>query len=194
LCPSHVRAAFNPACTRAEFHLANARPLVNVSQAHRRPGLSFRCCKGGLVIHLLDPKCPSACLLRGLSVADFADPTPKQRQALLSISLGRCVSPPVFLAVRIVEPLGCSLSLFFPSTRLTSHTFTMVKQKVCLAYSGGLDTSCILRYLLVSRPAQQHNTFVCGPLTLPRMRATRSSASWPMLVRRRTLRLPRRRP
>ena len=28
----------------------------------------------------------------------------------------------------------------------------MVKQKVCLAYSGGLDTSCILRYLLVSRP------------------------------------------
>lgn len=24
----------------------------------------------------------------------------------------------------------------------------MVKQKVCLAYSGGLDTSCILRYLL----------------------------------------------
>lgn len=28
----------------------------------------------------------------------------------------------------------------------------MVKQKVCLAYSGGLDTSCILRYLLVSAP------------------------------------------
>lgn len=27
----------------------------------------------------------------------------------------------------------------------------MAKQKVCLAYSGGLDTSCILRYLLVSR-------------------------------------------
>lgn len=26
----------------------------------------------------------------------------------------------------------------------------MAKQKVCLAYSGGLDTSCILRYLLVS--------------------------------------------
>jgi argininosuccinate synthase len=24
----------------------------------------------------------------------------------------------------------------------------MSKQKVCLAYSGGLDTSCILRYLL----------------------------------------------
>lgn len=29
----------------------------------------------------------------------------------------------------------------------------MVKQKVCLAYSGGLDTSCILRYLLVSHSA-----------------------------------------
>jgi len=28
----------------------------------------------------------------------------------------------------------------------------MAKQKVCLAYSGGLDTSCILRYLLVSLP------------------------------------------
>jgi len=27
----------------------------------------------------------------------------------------------------------------------------MAKQKVCLAYSGGLDTSCILQYLLVSR-------------------------------------------
>lgn len=27
----------------------------------------------------------------------------------------------------------------------------MAKGKVCLAYSGGLDTSCILRYLLVSR-------------------------------------------
>lgn len=26
----------------------------------------------------------------------------------------------------------------------------MAKQKVCLAYSGGLDTSCILQYLLVS--------------------------------------------
>lgn len=24
------------------------------------------------------------------------------------------------------------------------------KQKVCLAYSGGLDTSCILKYFLVS--------------------------------------------
>ncbi len=27
----------------------------------------------------------------------------------------------------------------------------MAKGKVCLAYSGGLDTSCILQYLLVSR-------------------------------------------
>lgn len=26
----------------------------------------------------------------------------------------------------------------------------MSKGKVCLAYSGGLDTSCILKYLLVS--------------------------------------------
>ena len=32
-----------------------------------------------------------------------------------------------------------------------THTNIMAKQKVCLAYSGGLDTSCILRYLLVSR-------------------------------------------
>lgn len=134
--------------------------------AHRRPGLSIESCKGGgLVIHVLDPKHPSACPLRGLSVADLADLPPKQRQAALSISLGRCVSPPVFLPACIVEPLGCSLSLSLSySSHHITHTFTMVKQKVCLAYSGGLDTSCILRYLLVSLPTH-HNVFVCGPLT-----------------------------
>ena len=172
-------------------------PLGECTVQHRRPGLSFESCKGGLVIHLLDPKCPSACLLRGLSVADFADPPPKRRQAGLSISLGRCVSPPVFLPAPIVEPLGCEpFSLLPINTSHTTHTFTMVKQKVCLAYSGGLDTSCILRYLLVSRPAPPppHVCSRCTDMTMLRMRATRSSASWPMLVRRRTLRLPRRRP
>lgn len=31
----------------------------------------------------------------------------------------------------------------------------MSKGKVCLAYSGGLDTSCILKYLLVSPSSQK---------------------------------------
>lgn len=34
----------------------------------------------------------------------------------------------------------------------------MSKQKVCLAYSGGLDTSCILRYLLVSSQLNAEHT------------------------------------
>jgi len=43
----------------------------------------------------------------------------------------------------------------------------MGKGKVCLAYSGGLDTSCILQYLLVSRlldplTAQHTNTIQTG--------------------------------
>ena len=39
----------------------------------------------------------------------------------------------------------------FQKSFVASHTPTenMGKGKVCLAYSGGLDTSCILRYLLV---------------------------------------------
>ena len=145
-CPSHVRVAFNAACTRARS--STRRMHGGCFPAHRRPGLSIKSCKGGLVIHLLDPKHPSACPLRGLSVADLADQPPKQRQAALSISLGRCVSPPVFLAVRIVEPLGCPLSLFFPSTHLTSHT-----------HSQWLSKKSVLPTPAVSIPAASSATF-----------------------------------
>jgi len=43
------------------------------------------------------------------------------------------------------------VSSFQLNTFHTNHTFKviiMAKEKVCLAYSGGLDTSCILKWLL----------------------------------------------
>ena len=48
--------------------------------------------------------------------------------------------------------LPCSLSSFGIRDRATVQVqlkmATKQKQKICLAYSGGLDTSCILKYLL----------------------------------------------
>ena len=125
-CTGETSAAYTnfdstpPSVLALRIHCQHNR---NPAQKCRKPaGKPAGSCKGGLVIHLLVPKCPSAFLLRRLSLADFADLPPKQRQAALSISLGRCVSPPVFLPAPIVEPLGCSLLLSFPSTQITSHT------------------------------------------------------------------------
>lgn len=55
----------------------------------------------------------------------------------------------------LLSPL--SLSLLHHLAAITPypfHTANMSKGKVCLAYSGGLDTSCILKYLLVSPSSQ----------------------------------------
>ncbi len=50
-----------------------------------------------------------------------------------------------------LDPLDLYTDKTTHSKHLSKHfpVATMAKQKVCLAYSGGLDTSCILQYLLV---------------------------------------------
>lgn len=55
--------------------------------------LSAGSCKGGLVIHLLVPKCPSAFLVRRLSLADFADLPPQTASScLIDIARPMCVT------------------------------------------------------------------------------------------------------
>ncbi|PBP18707.1 argininosuccinate synthetase [Diplocarpon rosae] len=58
----------------------------------------------------------------------------------------------------------------------------MAKDKVCLAYSGGLDTSCILRWLIEA--GYDGILLSTQVLRILRLIAQKSSASWPMWVKK----------
>jgi PP-loop superfamily ATP-utilizing enzyme len=65
----------------------------------------------------------------------------------------------------------------------------MAKDKVCLAYSGGLDTSTILKWLL----GKSYSSLSLLPLLIiSQKRATMSSASSPMSAKKKTSRPQRR--